>query len=133
MRHIHDVINQPTVLNWKTDSIHTQSNSKWWYTHNDHQNTKLINLNPLTTTTTTTYYITRYDRVGAQLHFNKCKIIGVKSDTNTGMTMYHNQLKQGTKVKWPHYETNNCELTTLFPTINCTSLFVMINKEHACW
>jgi len=62
----------------------------------------------------------QHDRVCAQLHFNICKEIGVKSDNN-GMTTYQNQSKQVMKLRSPYYGINKCKPTELFLTINRTS------------
>ena len=67
--------------------------------------------------------IERHDRVCAELHFNICKEIGVKLDSEQWYdhVQYQNQSKQVMKVRLPYCGANKCELTELFPTINRTS------------
>jgi len=63
-------------------------------------------------------YIKRHDTVCAQLHFNKCKEIGVKLDNKHCYDHVPNSVKKAMKVRLPYYGTIKYEQTELVLTIN---------------
>jgi hypothetical protein len=57
---------------------------------------------------------------------------GYNYTTSNGTTTHRQQAKQVMKVRLPYCETNQCEQTEMFLTINRTSQSVTINKDRAC-
>jgi hypothetical protein len=83
---------QDRALNTKyygTKILHTETDSKCRLCQ-QHEET----IDPITSACpilAKEQYVKRHDKVSAQIHFNKCKEIGVQMDKKTGMNMYQTQ------------------------------------------